>query len=89
MRIDSHEVDEVKWMRVEDLRKEMSAKFAERSKIAWALYENMNKSYGGQFVPKYFKRDSEALNFEVDPLRSFKLDKQKLASIIYKDVVPW
>lgn len=85
IRIDSNEIDEVLWMKVEDIKRDLSSKFAERSKIAWAIYDKdyAGKSSSEMFIPKYYKKDSENLDFSVDPLRSFKLDHKKLSSIIY------
>lgn len=37
IRMDSHEIDEVRWMKLEDLRLNISS-FAERSKIAWSYF---------------------------------------------------
>ena len=70
-------------MSIENVRKNITLKFAERSKIAWTLYE---RDFGGkpnnqQYAPKYFKKDNEEIDFKDDPLRSFKLDHEKLNRI--------
>jgi hypothetical protein len=72
-------------MKIEHLRKDLATKFVERSKIAWALYERdfASKASFVQFVPKYYKKDSEDIDFEADPLRNFKLDHKKLQDIIW------
>ena len=58
VRIDSHEIDSVLWMKVEDVRRDLSKLFAERSKIAWALYERDVAPRVNNYAPKYFKKDS-------------------------------
>ena len=47
-------------MRVEDIKKNLAAYFAERSKIAWALYERdvAPRANTQLYAPKYFKKDS-------------------------------
>ena len=46
-------------MKVDQVRKEISYRFAERSKIAWALYEKEFAKKCEQYAPKYSKKDSE------------------------------
>jgi 8-oxo-dGTP pyrophosphatase MutT (NUDIX family) len=83
LRIDSHEIDEVIWMRIEDIKRDIS-KFAERSKIAWSLYEKETAAnkYSSGFMPKYATRESEAIDYSKDPMRNFKFDLNKLSSIM-------
>ena len=47
------------------------------------MYE---RDFGGrsnnqQYAPKYFKKDSEEIDYKEDPLRSFRLDREKLNKI--------
>lgn len=70
-------------MAIENVRKDITFKFAERSKIAWTIYE---RDFGGratnqQYAPKYYKKDNEEIDYKEDPLRSFKLDREKLNKI--------
>jgi len=67
-------------MKVEDVRRDISTKFAERSKIAWAMYDrdwSSNKIY----MPKYYQKETQNFDYSADPLRHFKLDHKKLTDI--------
>lgn len=55
-------------------------KFAERSKIAWAIYDKDN-SPTRLYMPKYHQKDNQEIDFGADPLRQFKLDRKKLVDI--------
>ena len=88
--IDLKEIDEVIWMNIDLLKKEINCNFVERSKIAWSLFERdyAGKSSCEQYAPKYYKRDSEEFTFEADPLLQFKLDRQKLSDIMLQEGHP-
>ena len=69
-------------MSITDVRKELNTKFSKKSKIAWAWFEKDAGKGSELYVSKYYKKDSEKIEYEVDPLRHFKLDRQKLKDII-------
>lgn len=85
VKIDKKEIDEILWMRVEDLRRNIN-QFVERSRIAWNIYE---KDYSKRLcldVGKYWKKDSEPFDFGANPILHFKLDRNRLYDAIFASI---
>lgn len=82
LKIDKNEVDDILWMRVEDVRKGLG-QFVERSRIVWAIYEKEHYRRDCSENGKYWKRDADPFDFGNNPILHFKFDRNRLYDSIY------
>ncbi len=82
LKLDKNEVDDILWMKVEDVKKSIG-QFVERSRIAWSIYEKEHYRRDCSEVSKYWKRDSEPFDYGKNPILHFKLDRNRLYDSIY------
>lgn len=82
LRVDKKEVDDILWMRVEEVRRAIG-QFVERSRIAWTIYEKEHHRRDCSELSRYWRRDCDAFDFTANPLLHFKLDRNRLYDAIF------